>query len=261
MDNLRRRMDLAAEAAWQAGKITLRYFQTRLDVETKADSSPVTVADKESEEFLLRFLRREFPADGFLGEESGERPGQSGYRWIIDPIDGTRSFVHGVPLYGVLVGLEDPSGEAVVGAIALPALGDLVVAARGEGCYWNGRRSSVSSVSSLAASCVLYTGFESFAQPHLAGLLARLSGRVRELRGWGDCYGHVLVATGRAEAMLDPVLSLWDCAALGPVVEEAGGVFTDWQGRGTIHGRSGVSTNRGVARELRAELELPRATT
>ena len=162
MENLRHRMDVAADAASQAGKLTLRYFQTSVACEIKADGTPVTVADREAEAFLVETLRRAFPADGFLGAEHGESPGTSGYRWIIDPIDGTKSFIQGVPLYGVLLGLEAPDGESIVGAICLPALDELVVAGRGEGCYWNGRRARVSAVTTLADACVTGTAAEGF---------------------------------------------------------------------------------------------------
>jgi len=254
MESLAHRMELAADAAWKAGKVTLRHFQTGVEVETKADSSPVTVADRAAEEFLVAFLSREFPRDGFLGEEFGERPGRSGYRWILDPIDGTKSFIQGVPLYSVLVGLADASGESVVGAIAFPALDEVVVAARGEGCFWNGRRARVSSVDDLARACVVYTGEECFEMTGTAAAERAVRARVRVVRGWGDAYGHALVATGRAEAMLDPVLSVWDVAPLLPIIEEAGGVFSDWSGRRTIHGTSAVTTNAAVARELRGLL-------
>jgi histidinol phosphatase-like enzyme (inositol monophosphatase family) len=252
MDALKHRMDVAAEAVWRAGKLTLRYFQTAITVDTKADSSPVTVADRAAEELLVDVLRAEFPADGFVGEEGGERPGTSGYRWIIDPIDGTKSFIQGVPLYAVLVGLEDASKESVLGAIGFPALGELVVAARGEGCYVDGRRARVSDVSELSRACVVFTGDGEFEDSGRLDALREIRRRARITRGWGDAYGHVLVATGRAEVMLDPVLSLWDVAPLLPIVEEAGGVFTDWQGRRTIHGASGVSTNAALAADVRS---------
>jgi histidinol phosphatase-like enzyme (inositol monophosphatase family) len=244
-------MDVAAAAAWQAGKVTLRYFQTPVTVETKPDKSPVTIADRESETLILEIIHREFPDDGFLGEEHGEYRGTSGYRWIVDPIDGTKSFVRGVPLYGVMIALTDPDGEAVTGAICFPPLGDLIVAARGEGCYWNGRRARVSDVSTLSESCVVYTGPESFAKAGIVPVLEKLYPRVGVLRTWGDCYGHMLVATGRAEAMLDPVLEDWDAAALLPVIEEAGGTFTDWTGERTVFGKSGISTNGRIDEELK----------
>ena len=137
MTDLQKRMELALEAARKAGELTLEYFQKGIEVELKADQSPVTEADRNSEALLIELLSKEFPNDAFLGEESGERPGSSGYRWVLDPIDGTRSFVQGVPLYGVLVGLEDPAGEAILGVINMPGLDETLVAAVGEGCYHN----------------------------------------------------------------------------------------------------------------------------
>ena len=247
-------MDAAAEAAWQAGRITLRYFQSGVAVETKSDATPVTVADREAERFLSEFLRERFPGDAVFGEEFGEIEGTSGYRWLVDPIDGTKSFVQGVPLYGVMVGLENPDGEAVVGAIAFPPLGELVVGARGLGAFWNGRRARVSETSELRDAAVVFTGLECFDMTETQDALVRVRSAVRITRSWGDCYGHMLVATGRADAMLDPILADWDCAALQPIVEGAGGVLTDWSGRRTTHGKSAVSTNAALADELRTLL-------
>ncbi len=254
-DNLKHRLDIAAQAAWEAGKLTLRYFQTQISVELKGDRSPVTIADKESEELLYRILHQEFPQDAFLGEEKGERPGTSGFRWIIDPIDGTKSFIQGVPLYGVMIGLEDPNGEAVLGVVNVPGLTELVHAARGEGCSWNGRRAHVSSVVALKDACVSFTSYKTFDDSGRAPAFERVRARARICRGWGDCYGHILVATGRAEVMLDPILADWDCAALLPILEEAGGTFTDWSGTRTIRGKSGISTNRKLQAELQALLK------
>ena len=254
-DNLKHRLEVAAGAAREAGKATLRHFQTRLAIQWKADLSPVTAADRESEEVLLSILLREFPGDAFLGEEGGERPGTTGFRWIVDPLDGTKSFVQGVPLYGVMVGLEDPAGDVVAGAISFPALGELVLAARGEGAAWNGRPARVSAVADLKDACVLYGSYRGFRDTGTAGAFERIVAASRVCRGWGDCYGHVLVATGRAEAMLDPVIAVWDAAALLPILEEAGGRFTDWKGQRTVHGRSGISTNGKVDSALRALLE------
>ena len=254
-DNLRHRMDMAAEAVWEAGKVTLRHFQTGVGVELKLDRTPVTVADRETEAVLMNMLLREFPQDAFLGEESGERPGKSGFRWVVDPIDGTKSFLQGVPLYGVMVGLEDPEGEAVVGAVSLPPLYELIVAARGEGCRWNGRRAAVSGVVRMEKACVVYTSEKTFEAAGLGDTFRRIQGRTRICRGWGDCYGHMLVATGRAEVMLDPILSDWDCVPLLPILEEAGGTFTDWKGTRTVRGKSGISTNGKVAPELRALID------
>src|SRR5919109_5544971 len=154
--SLRTMLDFAVDAAWQAGKITLEYFQTGTAVERKADASPVTLADRRAEESLRERIQRTFPDHGILGEEFGEVPGRSPYRWVLDPLDGTRSFIQGVPLYGVMMGLEY-DGRALLGVVHFPALNETVYAAKGEGCYWNGRRAHVSAISRLEEALVTAT--------------------------------------------------------------------------------------------------------
>jgi len=252
-DTARSRMDFAAETAWQAGRITLRYFQTGVEPEWKADESPVTVADREAEKKIRAAIEKAFPEDGIVGEEFGEKPGRSGNRWLIDPIDGTKSFVQGTPLYGVLIAMEGRE-EVEVGAVYLPALDEMICAARGEGCWWNGRRTAVSAVRSLNEACLCYTSWTSFAAQGKADPWNRLVGRARLVRGWGDCYGHILVATGRAEGCFDPIMNPWDCGPLLPILEEAGGTFTDWEGRRTIHGADAFSTNGHLFPAIMEEL-------
>jgi histidinol-phosphatase len=231
---------VAVEAAREGGRRTLAYFNAGAAVEWKADGTPVTVADREAEAAMRRVIARAFPDHGILGEEEGETRAGASHRWIIDPLDGTRSFVRGVPLYGTLVGVE-VRGDAVVGVIHLPALDEMVAAARGEGCTWNGRPCRVATTSSLADALLLVTD-ERSARAR-SGAYDRLVGATQIQRTWADCYAYALVATGRAEIALDPVMNVWDCAALLPVVEEAGGRFTDWRGRRTIHGGEAVATN------------------
>ncbi len=250
-ESLRDLRDFAADMAWQAGKLTLRYFQTALTPELKADESPVTIADRASERFMRELIEAQYPDHSILGEEEGEtRPGAS-YKWILDPIDGTRSFVRGVPLYAVLVGLER-DGEVIVGVANFPALGDFLVAATGEGCQWNGRRASVSKTATLRDSLLLCTDVEDMAHHGRHDLYRRMVAATKLQRGWSDAYGYALVATGRAEVMLDPVMNPWDCAALLPVVTEAGGTFTDWSGKPTIYGGEAIATNGLVLDELLA---------
>jgi histidinol phosphatase-like enzyme (inositol monophosphatase family) len=180
----------------------------------------------------------------------GAASGDSRHRWILDPIDGTRSFVHGVPLFGVLLALEIDA-EPVVGVCYLPALDEMIVAGRGEGCRWNGREARVSDVSSLSDALVSLTEPGSLDDDVHRPFWDRLRRKAGAIRGYSDCYGHVLVATGRCEVMLDPVMNLWDCAALLPIVEEAGGTFTDWSGRRTADGGSAISTNGALFEPLR----------
>jgi histidinol phosphatase-like enzyme (inositol monophosphatase family) len=235
-------LDFAAKAAIEAGLITLQYYQTSLAVDRKRDNTVVTAADRQAEEKLRALILSEFPNHSILGEEFGEHRGAAPYRWILDPIDGTLSFIQGVPLYGVLVGLE-ADGEAVLGVAHFPALGETVCAAKGVGCFWNGVRARVSPVNQLSDALLLTTDVSSMYQYGRGPAYERLQAATRLHRGWGDCYGYALVATGRAEIMLDPVLSIWDAAALLPVLQEAGGTFTDWNGQATIHGGNGIATN------------------
>jgi len=239
---LKQLLDFAVDIAREAGKITLRYYQGTFVAERKADNSFVTIADREAEAYLRSRIAAAFPDDSILGEEEGERTGSSKRRWILDPIDGTYSFVHRVPLYGVLIGLE-LDDEPVLGVVNLPALGEIVYAARGLGCFWNEDVARVSVTSDLDKALLLSTDFGVCEQYGFGPAAASLQSQVQARRTWGDAYGHVLVATGRADIMLDPIMNVWDCAALLPILQEAGGTFTDWNGKSTIHGGNAISTN------------------
>jgi histidinol-phosphatase len=244
-------LDVAIEAAWAAGRRTLAYFNTGAAVEFKDDNTPVTAADREAEAILRRVIGRAFPDHAILGEEEGETPGRAPYRWIIDPLDGTKTFVRGVPLYGTMVGVE-AHGELVAGVIYLPALDEMVAAARGLGCTWNGRSCHVSPVERLEDALLVVTSMRM--APERYYRYERLASRTQLQRTWADCYGYVLVATGRAEIALDPVMNPWDCAAVLPILEEAGGHFTDWQGRRTIWSGEGLATNAALHRQALALL-------
>jgi histidinol phosphatase-like enzyme (inositol monophosphatase family) len=251
------RLELALSAAREAGAITLRYFQeANYAVELKRDQSPVTVADRQAEQLLRERIAAAFPADAILGEEFPERPGESGYRWILDPIDGTKSFISGVPLYGALLGVEF-EGRSVAGVIHIPALGETVYAAKGKGAWFvRGDRPAaparVSRTTRLADCLFCTSEIRSFAKSGRREAFDRFDAACRLARTWGDCYGYLLVATGRADVMVDPLMNVWDCAALQPILEEAGGTFTDWQGKPTIYGGEAVATNGVVLEEALA---------
>lgn len=246
-------LEFAVETAWRAGRVTMRYFQTGTQVHTKSDLSPVTAADREAEELVRELIQVRFPDHGILGEEFGEVNSGANRRWIIDPIDGTKSFIHGVPLYGVMLALEE-NNEATLGVLHFPALNETVWAAKGLGCWFNGRRAAVSEIGSLDKALVCATDIEFLETKERGAAWHRVRARAKLARTWGDCYGYALVATGRAEAMIDPELALWDAAALKPVIEEAGGVFTDWNGVRTHTGGGAVATNAALAHEFRAVL-------
>ena len=235
-------LEFAVELARGAGDITLKYFRKTPETTTKTDGSYVTIADREAEAYMRRQIAERFPDDGILGEEEGESRGRSGRRWIVDPIDGTFAFVHGVPFYGVLIGVEI-DGEMSAGVINIPAVDEIVSAAKGVGCYLNGEPARVSQTAKLEDALLLCTDFTSCARYGFGAAAELLQQRAKASRTWGDCYGYVLVATGRADVMLDPVMNLWDCAALLPIVEEAGGTFTDWRGVRTAAGGNSIATN------------------
>ncbi len=239
--------DFAVALAREAGEIPLRYFQRELRVEAKLDASPVTIADKQCERFLRERIGAAYPGHGITGEEFGSVNTQAATRWWLDPIDGTQSFIRGAPLWGVMIGLEE-NGEATLGVVHFPALRETVWAAKGGGAWWRPadqekRAAKVSAVSRLEEATLLVTDPRGFAPAGLQEPYDRLRARVKFERSWGDCYGHCLVATGRAEVMLDPVLNPWDACALLPILEEAGGRFTDWRGARTIRGGNAISTN------------------
>jgi len=234
-------LDFALDAAWRAGRITLRYFQTGVAVERKGDNSPVTLADRESEQYLRDAIQRHFPDHGIVGEEFGEQPSRTEFRWIIDPIDGTKSFISGVPLYGCLLALVERD-RPIVGVAHFPALDETVAASLGGGCYWNGRRARVSTVSNLADATLLATEVSRTWEGRQEQW-RRLNAATYVQRTWGDAYGYALVASGRAELMFDPKMHIWDCAPFGVILPEAGGTFTDFKGNESISAGESVATN------------------
>lgn len=247
-------LDFGVGLAREAGAITLRYFRKEFETRLKGKDDFVTQADLEAEKFLRGEINAAFPEDAVLGEEGGEAAGTSGRRWIIDPVDGTYSFVHGVPFYGVLLGLE-VGGEPVAGVVNIPALGEIVYAAKGLGCFWNGGPARASTTQTLDDALLLATDFGTCGRYGFGASAAELQRRASARRTWGDCYGYVLVATGRADIMLDPAMNIWDCAALLPIMEEAGGTFTDWQGRRTITSGNAVATNGRLFPEVMGIIE------
>jgi len=246
----------ASEVARLAGHVALSHYRTRLDIETKRDGSPVTIADRSAEENARSWIAARFPGDAILGEEFGADGDQSGRRWLIDPIDGTKTFVRGVPLWGTLVAIMQ-GDEVIAGVIYCPAVDEMVAAAVGEGCWWNGSRTFVSQQTDIARSTLLTTDVRFVKQPDRAARWQSLAAEAAVARTWGDCYGYLMVATGRAELMADNLMSPWDAAALIPVIREAGGEFSDWDGRVTAFGSGSMATNGVLAATLRARLGVP----
>jgi myo-inositol-1(or 4)-monophosphatase len=243
-------LQFITETVYQAGRLTLGYFQTGVRPDYKADDSPVTVADRLSEEHIRRQIEARYPTHAIVGEEYGakETAGAS-CRWLIDPIDGTKSFARGVPLYGVLLGLEI-DGEVQAGAAYFPALDEMLAAATGLGCWWNGRRAHVSEEGNLRRATVTFTDPVAFAKYGRETAWQRLQAATYYRVGWSDAYGYLLVATGRVEIMLDPVMEVWDCGPFPPILREAGGYFGDWHGHVTVNAREALATTQTLLPEV-----------
>jgi histidinol phosphatase-like enzyme (inositol monophosphatase family) len=239
-------LDTAVALLRAAGERTLRWFRSDdLVVERKGDGTPVTAADKDAERFLREQLATEFPGDGVFGEEEPPTPGTSGRRWIIDPIDGTKAFTCGVPLYSNLLALEDEHGIAV-GVVHLPALGETVWAGRGLGCWSERGPARVRRQPTLDGAYVMSSSFSHWPP----GTVEALESAGAVLRTWGDGYGYALVATGRAAAMVDPAVAPYDVGPMPVLLAEAGGRFTDLDGHTSIEGGSGLATNGELHDEL-----------
>lgn len=245
--------DAVSEVVRLTGATALEHFGRSIEVERKSDGSPVTAADRAAEQAARRWISSRFPEDAIVGEEFGATKGSSGRRWLIDPIDGTKSFVAGVPLWGSLIAVVD-GDHVVAGAINCAAAGESVVAVRGLGAWHRGSRCRVSAIGVLGDATVLTTDDRFLERPARRAAWAELVSGARIVRTWGDCYGYLLVATGRAEVMVDDKMNDWDSACLLPIIEEAGGVLTDWRGRRTAFGGDTIATNGALARPVRAVL-------
>lgn len=246
--NLQPYLDFASSLAYRAGKITLGHFNNGVHVNTKENNDPVTIADHDAEKFVRGEIERVYPGHAVVGEEFGVNGNGSPFRWTIDPIDGTKSFIRSVPLYGVLIGLEI-EGVIRVGAAYYPPLDEMLCAGDGLGCWWNGRRAQVSNVHELSAACVVSTDFQRLGEKDPT-LVDRFVQRKALLRTWGDAYGYLLVATGRAEVCLDPYMDVWDTGPFPVIFREAGGYFGSWIGEeGHAHGES-LATNAALKPEV-----------
>lgn len=247
--NIKKIHDAAIAVARKGGDHTLTYFGTKMAIERKYDNSPVTKADREAEEIMREEINRLFPDHGIVGEEHGTENEDSSIQWILDPIDGTKSFIHGVPLYTTLVGVlvED---EPVVGVIYVPALEEICEAAKNLGARLNGEICTVRTCDTLSEATFLSTDATSSAEFGFADEFQELLDKTRINRTWGDAYGHMLVATGRADLMFDPILNIWDAAPLLPILTEAGGVYCDVTGKQTIQTGNGISCSKKLLPEV-----------
>jgi len=254
-ESLESLMQAAQEAARLAGRIALQYYRSNISVDIKGDGSPVTEADREGERAVRDWITKRFPNDGIFGEEFGERAGTSGRRWVLDPIDGTKNFVRGVPLWGSLVAVVEDE-NVLAGAACFAAVDETISAARGCGAWNNNVRAAVSAVNNAPSATVLITDDRTLGACLSVATWDALADSAAVYRTWGDCFGYLLVATGRAEVMVDPRANLWDVACFQPIIEEAGGVFTDLLGVSTAFGGHAIATNAALAISVRAQLGI-----
>lgn len=256
MSTLEQRLEFARTIAHEAGDITLRYFG-KLNADqrdAKGDGTPVTIADRASETHLRERISEAYPDDAILGEEFEDRPGSSGYQWVIDPIDGTISFVHGVPLYGTMLACLH-KGTPVLGVIWMPALSEGVYAATGLGCWLERTgsdpvRSTISQTEELGKTLLNTTSMSYFLTPELRALYEHLDRVCKHTRGWSDAYAWVLLASGRVDAVIEPELKIWDFAAAIPIILESGGIWSDLAGKSSMDSTQVLAANPALHAQL-----------
>jgi myo-inositol-1(or 4)-monophosphatase len=234
--------------AYKSAEIIKQYFRTEINVESKADLSPVTIADKKSEEVMREVIMKEFPDHGILGEEFGIHNEKAEYQWVLDPIDGTKSFISGTPLFGTLIALLK-NGNPILGAINLPVLNQYLVG-ENSSAELNDEKVQARECRNLKDATLLTSDFINIGNYHDEKKFLNLAGRVKIFRGWGDCYGYYLLASGYADIMIDPIMSVWDLMALIPIIRGAGGVITDYQGKDAAKGSSIVAASIHIHPEV-----------
>ncbi len=219
----------AIEASQRAAEVVMSYYKQNLVVEQKVDASPVTVADREAERVIRSILQEQFPTYGFIGEEFGTSSAAASAQWVIDPIDGTKNFIKGIPFFGILIGLVR-SGEFELGVSNVPGMQELLYAQRGLGAFLNHEAVRVSSETELSESMVSVGGMKHFVTSGMEAGLARVIEKVSRSRAFGDAYAYHLVASGRFEAVIEAKVDIWDIAAPVAIIEAAGGMCTDING-------------------------------
>lgn len=236
----------------ESGKIIRSYFRSSVIIETKSDQSPVTVADKKAEEKMRELIMKEFPGHGILGEEFGAHNDDAEYKWILDPIDGTKSFISGAVTFGTLIALLK-NGEPILGVINQPVLNEFLIGDN-ISAELNGSPVKVRECFTLSAATLLTTDHLNVDQYQNIQKFDELIRKVKLYRQWGDCYGYYLVATGYADVMIDPIMSVWDSMALIPVIRGAGGTITDYHGNDPVIGNSIIASGKGLHETLIKEL-------
>ena len=253
--NIEELLERAKEFTLEAGNHTLNYFRKGIDVHFKGDASPVTIADQEAEKILRKRIMESFPDHGILGEEYGSHLPASDIQWILDPIDGTQSFIHGIPIYTTLVGIL-VKGKPIVGVVYAPAMGEMLEAAVNFGARLNNNTTKVRPCNHISEATVLTTDLKNITAYHFEEGHSKIMKECRLHRTWGDAYGHLMVASGRADVMIDPILNIWDAAPLTPILKEAGGIFMDRFGKENLKAGHGISVGLGLKDEIVRHLQL-----
>ncbi|MBI2419433.1 MAG: histidinol-phosphatase [Ignavibacteriales bacterium] len=231
-----------------SGEIINRYYRTPIAVESKADESPVTIADKKTEEYIREEIMKEFPEHGIVGEEFGSYQADAEYVWVLDPIDGTKSFICGVPLFGTLIAIKK-GDEVIAGAFHQPVLRELLLGDNAA-AWLNDERVYVRECNDISKAVFLNTDHLNVYTYQNGAGFEQLIRKVKLFRGWGDCYGYYLLATGFADIMMDPIMNPWDTLALVPIIRGAGGIITDYQGGNPVTGSSVIAAAPGIHAEV-----------
>lgn len=231
-----------------SGKIIKQYFRTGFEIETKKDQSPVTIADKKAEEAMRELIMKELPDHGILGEEFGNHQPESEYQWILDPIDGTKSFICGAVTFGTLIALLK-NGEPLLGVINQPILGEYLIGDN-KTAELNEMQVKSRECDNLENAVLLSTDHLNIEKYQNLDNFEKLMRKTKLYRQWGDCYGYYLVATGYADIMIDPIMSVWDSMALIPVIRGAGAVVTDYHGNDPVKGSSIIASAKGIHKEV-----------
>lgn len=232
----------------ESSEIIKKYFRTSLTVESKSDYSPVTIADKLAEEKMRALIQKEFPSHGIIGEEFGSENSDAEYVWVLDPIDGTKSFISGALSFGTLIALLK-NGKPIIGVINHPILNELMVGDN-QTCLLNGSKTQIRNCSKISDATLLTTEHFNIGKYQNQKKFDELANKVKLYRNWGDCYGYYLLATGYADIMIDSIMSIWDSMALIPIINGAGGMITDYQGNDPIIGNSIVASNKSIHLEV-----------
>lgn len=232
----------------ESGKIIKKYFRTNLSIDSKLDDSPVTIADKNAEEMMRKLIMKEFPEHGILGEEFGKYQEDAEYQWILDPIDGTKSFICGAQSFGTLIALLK-NGEPILGVINQPILNEFLIGDN-KTAVLNGNQVKIRECNDISSAVLLSTDHYAFGEYQNLEKYETLCKKVKLYRNWGDCYGYYLLASGFADAMIDAIMSVWDTMALIPIINGAGGIITDCQGNDPKAGDSIIASSPGIHKKL-----------